>query len=310
MVGRRSRAVAAYLRLTRKRGMDTAEKARAAMAGPAGDHTPPWALRRRYSVSCRTVAGFPCYTVAPRPERESGAVVVYLHGGSFFREISRWHWRFIGRLAAAGHRVEVPIYPLAPRYTYRDAGPYLTEVYRDVLAACDPGRLVLAGDSAGGTLALTLTQSLPAVGLPRPARLILLSPCLDMRLSNPEIDRVEKLDPWLARPGLLEAGRVWAGGDDLGRPELSPINGPADRLPPTDIFMGTHDILHPDARLFAARAGSAVRLTEVAGAFHVYPLVPVPEAAPAVRAILAAVAHCDGRSGAAEPEPRPRHGNS
>lgn len=310
MVGRRSRALAGYLRLTRKRGMATAEKARAAMAEPPGDHTPPRRLRRRYPVSCRTVAGFPCYTVAPRPCRESGTVVIYLHGGSFFREISWWHWRFIRRLVAAGHRVEVPIYPLAPRYTYRDAHPYLVEVYRGVLADFDPARVVVAGDSAGGTLALTLAQSLAGAGLPAPARLILLSPCLDMRLSNPEIDRIESADPWLARPGLLEAGRVWAGGDDLGLPELSPLNGPLDGLPPTDVFMGTHDILHPDARLFAERAGSPVRFTEVAGAFHVYPLVPVPEAAPAVRAILAAVAQCDERSAAGEPEPRPRHGNS
>lgn len=311
MVGRRSRAVSVYLRLTRKRGMDTAEKARVAMAAPPGEHAPPRALRRRFPVSCRTVAGFPTYTVVPRRgARESGTVVIYLHGGSFFREISRWHWRFIARLAAAGHRVEVPIYPLAPRYTYRDARPYLIEVYRDVVGEFEPARVVVAGDSAGGTLALTLAQSLPETGLPAPARLILLSPCLDMRLSNPEIDRVEAADPWLARPGLLEAGRVWAGGDDLGLPKLSPINGPVDGLPPTDIFMGTHDILHPDARLFAERAGSAVHFTEVAGGFHVYPLVPVPEAAPAVRAILAAVAQCDGRPAAAEPEPRPRHGNS
>lgn len=287
MAGRTMRAVSVYLRLTRKRGMATAEKARAAMAGPPGEHHPPARLRRRYRVSESPVDGFPCYTIAPRERPESGTVVVYLHGGSFFREISWWHWRFIERLVAAGHRVEVPIYPLAPRHTYRAARPYLTAVYRRVLGEFEAERVVLAGDSAGGTLALLLAQALPAAGLPLPARLILLAPCLDMRLANPEIDRVQDADPWLARPGLLEAGRVWAGGDDLGLPELSPINGPVAGLPPTDIYVGTHDILHPDARLFAERAGAAVRLVAEPGAFHVYPLVPVPEAGPVIRRILA-----------------------
>ncbi len=286
MVSRRARALSVFLRVTRKRGMATAEKARAAMAEPAGAHTPPRRLRRRHRVEDRLVDGFPCYRLIPRTAPESGKVVIYLHGGSFFREISRWHWRFIDRLAAAGHRVEVPIYPLAPRYTYRSARPYLLALYREVIAAVDPGRVVLAGDSAGGTLALLLAQALPDAGLPAPARLILFAPCLDMRLCAPEIDRVQADDPWLARPGLLEAGRVWAGGDDLGLPELSPINGPVDGLPQTDIFVGTHDILYPDAHAFAARVGGRIRLIAEPGLFHVYPLVPVPEARPVVKAVL------------------------
>ncbi|MFQ6228180.1 alpha/beta hydrolase fold domain-containing protein [Nocardia sp. NPDC002869] len=286
MVSRRARALSVFLRVTRQRGMATAEKARVAMAEPAGPHTPPRRLRRRHRVENRLVDGFPCYRVTPRTAPESGKVVLYLHGGSFFREISWWHWRFIDRLVTAGHRVEVPIYPLAPRYTYRSARPYLLAVYREVIDAVEPGRVVLAGDSAGGTLALLLAQALPDAGLPGPARLILFAPCLDMRLSAPEIDRVQADDPWLARPGLLEAGRVWAGGDDLGLPELSPINGPVDGLPETDLFVGTHDILYPDARAFAARAGARVRLIAEPGLFHVYPLAPVPEARPVVKAVL------------------------
>ena len=289
MASRRTRVLSLFLRATRKRGMATQEKARAAMAEPAGAHTPPSRFRRRHRVTGRLVEGFPCYTVAPRTTPESGKVVIYLHGGSFFREISRWHWRFIDRLVSAGHRVEVPIYPLAPRYTYRAARPYLVAVYRQVIGEVDPARVVLAGDSAGGTLALLLAQALPAAGLAAPARLILLAPCLDMRLCNPEIDGVEAADPWLARPGLLEAGRVWAGGDDLGLPELSPINGRLDRLPETDLFVGTHDILYPDARLFAQRAGVRVRFIEEPGAFHVYPLAPVPEARSVVKAVLTTV---------------------
>jgi acetyl esterase/lipase len=73
----------------------------------------------------------------------------------------------------------------------------------------------------------------------------------------------------------------------IGLPELSPINGPVDGLPETDLFVGTHDILYPDARAFAERTAGRVHLVAEPGLFHVYPLAPVPEARSVVKAVLA-----------------------
>jgi acetyl esterase/lipase len=121
---------------------------------------------------------------------------------------------------------------------------------------------------------------------------VLLSPWLDLTLGHPQIPLYERSDPWLARPGLVEAGLAWAGGDDPTAPRLSPGNGPLAGLPPTSVFVGTREIAFPDAADLAeaaAAAGVDVVLTVADGAVHVYPLVPTPEGAAGTRAVVRAV---------------------
>ena len=152
---------------------------------------------------------------------------------------------------------------------------------------------MLAGDSAGGGLALGLAQDLLADGAPLPERLVLLSPWLDLTLSNPAIPEYERRDPWLAKAGLVEAGLVWAGGDDPTAPRLSPRNGALTGLPRVALFVGTREIAYPDVADLgrsAAEAGVEVDLTVAEGAVHVYPLVPAPEGTEGARGVVAAVA--------------------
>ncbi len=233
-------AVAVVLRATRRRPWTTAERGRRKLAEPKRETPPPRGLFRRHDVSSRTVEGFPCWTVRPRTPATVAAV--YLHGGAYLAGISPQHWTLIGRLADAGVRVEVPLYGLAPQHTYREAYPFVHAVYRELVRE-EPSRgVVLVGDSAGGGLALGLAQDLLADGGPGPARLVLLSPWLDLTLGHPEIPVYERYDPWLARPGLVEAGRSWAGGDDPTAPRLSPGNGPLAGLPPTSVLIGTREM--------------------------------------------------------------------
>ena len=284
------RAVSLILRLAYKPRMATAGKARRRMAEPKGSAEPPAALRRRHEVRSREVEGFCVHTVAPR-DRTAERAAVYLHGGSYTGEIAPQHWALVSRLAAAGVRVEVPIYGLAPQHTYREAYPFVTAVYRDLLTELSASAVTLAGDSAGGGLALGLAQTLDGAGLPQPRRLVLLSPWLDLTISNPDIARVA--DPWLSPAGLVEAGRAWAGGDDPTDPRLSPLNGPLTGLAPMHVYVGTREIVHPDALLLQERAradGAPLELTVCEGAVHVYPLVPAPEGRAAARAIVAEIA--------------------
>ena len=284
-------AVALVLRGTHRPTWTTAERGRRRLAEPKREAPPPRRLTRRHEVSQRTVEGFPCWTVRPRSEPVAAAV--YLHGGAYLAGIARQHWTLIGRLADAGVRVEVPLYGLAPQHTYRDAYPFVTAVYRQLVPEAPAGGLVLAGDSSGGGLALGVAQDLVADGGPGPDRLVLLSPWLDLTLSHPQLPAYERVDPWLARPGLVEAALAWAGGDDPTAPRLSPGNGPLAGLPPISLFAGTREIGCPDALDLAAAASAAgvqVRLTVVDGALHVYPLVPTPEGAVGWRAVVAAVA--------------------
>ena len=286
------RVVSVFLRLAYKPRMATVARARKRIAAPKGSPEPPAALRKRHDVSTREVEGFPCSTVAPRGLHAERAAV-YLHGGAYLSEIAPQHWALISRMADAGVRVEVPCYGLAPQHTYREAYPFLTAVYRDLLAQVDASTVSIVGDSAGGGLALGLAQTLGGAGLPQPKRLVLISPWLDLTLSHPDLPTVEARDPWLCSVGLAEAARVWADGDDPTDPRLSPGNGSLAGLAVLQVYVGTHEICLPDVLRLQERGlaeGNKPEVTVCEGAVHVYPLVPAPEGRAAARAIVEAVA--------------------
>lgn len=273
------RLLAAGLRRTRKRPVQSVDGARKRLHAPKDDPAPPLWFTRRHRVDRRSVGGFDSYTVLPA-HGEPARSVLYVHGGSYVSEISPWHWVMVAHIVDEGFRVEVPIYGLAPEHTHREAFGFLVAVYRELLAYTSPERTVFAGDSAGAGLILALTQSLAEQGLPRPARLLLISPWVDLTMSHPDIPLIEVRDPWLSPVWLSEAARAWAGGDDLDLPALSPVNGPLADLPPVDLYIGTADVFHPDTRRLndmIALAGATSELYEEEGAIHVFPLVPSPE---------------------------------
>jgi acetyl esterase/lipase len=248
---------------------------------------------RRFSVVTETLTGprgeFPAYVVTPRgvdPER----TVVLVHGGGFVAPLDPFHVRYATRLAAALRaRVVLPDYPLAPEHSWRDSHEPLV----DLVArwAAEPGDLVLAGDSAGGGLALALAQSLRDRGGPQPDRLLLHSPWADLTTSTPDTAEFSERDTWLFLGKLHAYAEWWAGSpEDLGRPEVSPALGSLDGLPPALMFCGTRDTLAPGCRLLAANAQAStwdLTYVEAPDLIHVSPLLPfVPEAGRAWRQTL------------------------
>lgn len=284
------RAIGWYVRRTRKPLWANAERFHAHAHGPKASSQPPASLQRRHRVHQRQVQGFVHYSVAPR-QRDAARVVLYLHGGGYVNEIAPQHWQLVSRLVDAGLRVEVPIYGLAPQHGFEEAYAMLGALYAE-LASTPQAQVFIAGDSAGGGLALGLAQALQAQGLPPPLGLTLISPWLDITCANPEIDALEPRDPWLAKPGALLAGALWARGADPADPCLSPLNGPLHGLPAMDVYVGTHDILYPDVCLLHERmkglgpAAPQVRLHVCPGACHVYPLLPVREGREAARQLV------------------------
>jgi monoterpene epsilon-lactone hydrolase len=272
------RMVGVFTRLRYKPQGATREKATARLSAPKGSSSPPETMTVRHRISTRTIEGFTTYTVRPT-DHPSGGAALYVHGGAYSAEITKQHWSLIDRFAREeGVRVEVPIYGLVPAHTAIEAFAFLTEVYRQLLTDHRPESITIIGDSAGGGLALAFTQTLAGLGLPQPARIVLISPWLDIALLNPEIADID--DPWLTRAGLLVAGEAWAGGLEPSDPRLSPINGVLQGLAPIDVYIGTRDIFYPDARQLrslALDAGVTVEFHEAKGAVHVYPLTPTPE---------------------------------
>lgn len=270
-------AVAAFTRLVYQRGFATEQAGRRILHRPKRPSTPPEPIARRFRVTTSREHGFDLHRLETgRPD--SGVTVVYLHGGAYTNEIVGPHWSFVAHLAdRTGHPVLVPIYGLAPAHQGLAAREFVTAV---IAAEVARGRRVyLAGDSAGGGLALLAAQAVggPAGGV---AGLTAIAPWLDLSMSNPEVDALEPNDPWLRRAGLRPIAAAWAGDADLTDPRLSPLYGDLASLPPTQILVGTRDITLPDCRVLRDRIPQSVPLTyhEQQGALHVYPLLPVPEA--------------------------------
>jgi acetyl esterase/lipase len=283
------RAIAVYVRLTRKPELLTLAAGESRLAKPKGPSTPPAKLTRRCDVTCDTVESFDVYTVRPKNSSVSAtipATVIYLHGGAYVSEIQPPHWTLIGNLATQlGCPVVVPIYGLAPQHHVDEAFTLVHSLLTTLTAA---GPTYLVGDSAGGSLALATTQAWLASGGPPPRGLTLMSPWLDATLKNTDINEVEPSDPWLTRPGLAPIAKSWAHQRDLDDPWVSPLFGELTDLPLIDLYIGDRDITMPDCRLLRDRLpADRIRYHEQPGAVHVYPLLPTPEGRTARREFIA-----------------------
>ena len=149
----------------------------------------------------------------------------------------------------------------------------------------------LAGDSAGGQIALSGALTLRDRAHEK-VRTVLLSPVVDLTLSNPEIARVAPTDPWLAVEGLRLYATRWAGDLPITDPRVSPLNGDFSGLGPMLLLTGTRDILNPDAHRVANKARAAgvnVTMIERRQAVHVFPLLPTRPAAAARARIVQAL---------------------
>lgn len=283
----KSRIAAFVVRRTRKKVFSSAAGMNACIRAERliEDHRPPHRLHRTLKIRRRWVAGMPVYEVRPagRPRHWPGSMrLVYLHGGAYLFEITHHHWQMIADMAQRlNARVTVPIYPLAPEQTVGRTFRQMLRLYRRLLRETPPEQLVLMGDSAGGHMAVVMSMMAAEEGLPAPSRQVLISPGLDMSLSNPQLRELERIDPWLGIDGGLEALRLCAPDIDRTHWQISPIYGNLAALPPTMILTGTHDLLSADNVCFAQKAaaeGVDVELMVEEGMMHVWPLIDMPEA--------------------------------
>lgn len=253
---------------------------------------PPRSLPGHVHVECHDEAGFGVYTLAPG-DADSGRSIVYLHGGSYVHPLASQQWLFAATLAVRlAATVAVPDYPLAPESTWRDSFADMVKFVRRTADAAASG-CTLIGDSSGGGYALAVAQQLALAGYP-PLPLVLIAPFLDVTMADPRCAAIEDADPWHTMAWLREAGRLWAGGDDPRRAEVSPLFGSFCGLGPMLVFTGTRDVLNPQSHALAAqarKAGVPVELVEGAGLIHDYPLLPIPEARMAVDRIIDFVLH-------------------
>lgn len=267
----------------RKRRWSSAARARASIESRRlrpESYAPPKRLGRRAAIVRRDHGEWPVYELTPTDGTRPRRAVVFLHGGGYVNEIAGQHWSLAGELVRAGAvRVVVPIYPLGSRAGATRVVAAAADLVAAVMDEAGDAEVVVMGDSAGGGLALATAQALRNRGR-SPRRLVLISPWLDVRTSDPASREIEPRDRMLGVPGLLEAATDWAGDLPLDDPRVSPLLGSLAGLPPITVLTGTNDLLHPDStrlRTLAADAGIEVEWIEGTGQQHDWPLFPTPE---------------------------------
>jgi len=200
--------------------------------------------------------------------------ILYFHGGAYVMEASYKHWQFLEEIVdRTGMTLILPDYPLTPKNTYKEVFDMIAPLYKDTIQRIGKDNLILMGDSAGAGMALGLLEKNGEENGDMPYQTILLSPWLDVRMTNPEIEEKEKVDPVLFKDALKVAGRHYAGDDGMESYLVNPILGPLDKLKNITIFTGTFDMLNPDVHEFmkkADEAGIKVDLREKEKAIHIW----------------------------------------
>jgi len=222
-------------------------------SGTVGDVTGEWLRPRR-----------------PSAITKASAAILYLHGGAYCLGSPATHRAVTSHLAqAAGLPVFAADYRLAPEHPFPAALEDAIAVYRSLI---EMGPVAIAGDSAGGGLALAtaLAQRKAAP----PAALVLFSPWVDLTLSANSA-KVPKGEAMLSNAWLNACARNYLAGKDATAPLASPIHGDLRGLPPTLIQAGTDELLHGQAvKIHDAllHAGVAVGCEIVPGRWHVFQL--------------------------------------
>ena len=243
---------------------------------------PPPRVAGRHDVRVAEVGG--TRVVWLDESRAAQGTVVFLHGGSYHSGPLAPQWEWFGALVretgTAGLMID---YSLAPRHSF----PVALEEVLAVVATLD-GPWVLAGDSAGGGLALGAVYELRDHDLPQPRALVLSSPWLDVTMSNPAARSNQKLDPMLSLRGLARGAEPYAGAHDPRDPRISPLFGDPGDLPPMLVHVGTRELFLRDCEEWKRRcehAGTRCELIVVDGAFHDFAMAVtlLPEARTALR---------------------------
>jgi cyclohexanone monooxygenase len=209
------------------------------------------------------------------PERREEGAVLFLHGGAFCLGSPRTHRSITSRFARdARLPLWVPDYRLAPEHPCPAALEDALACYDAMVAAgIPPHSIVLAGDSAGASLALAAAIRLRARGAPMPAALALISPLTRMPPPGPETHQNAAIDP-MVRASWVRQGIAWyacAPDDEAHHPLRCDLRG----LPPMLVQAGDEEILLPDAQQLVEHAlacGVACRFEIHRGRWHVFHL--------------------------------------
>jgi len=227
--------------------------------------------------------------------------VLYLHGGGYTMGSCNTHRALAARISIASKTPLLLIeYRLAPEHPFPAALEDSRNAFRWLIGqGILSRRIAIAGDSAGGGLAVAATIALRDANDPLPVAVACLSPWTDLTVSGDSISTRAKADPLISRESSLKHAAWYVGQHDPSSPLVSPINAELGGLPPMLIQVGDCEILRSDSVRLAERArqvGVDVTLEVWDGMWHVWQMFAgfMPEAQRAINGIGAFISdHID-----------------
>ena len=221
-------------------------------------------------------------------EHRRRRVILYCHGGGYTSGGLGFSRVLASKLTrATGLDVLAFDYRLAPEHPYPAAIEDGMTAWEHLRAeGLEPGDIILAGDSAGGNLALVLCLELRERGSALPGALLLMSPWTDMTASGESLRERAGIDPVLSPEYMFAVREAYAGGLDDSDWRLSPLFADFAGFPPALIQVGTHEILYSDAERLAERmraAGVECRLEVWENMWHDFQMYPSKTASNAIQ---------------------------
>jgi len=185
--------------------------------------------------------------------------IYFLHGGAYIAEANSGHKKFIEKLALQyNFKITFIAYPLAPMFTATKTVDVVTKAYYKLIENHKDENIFLFGDSAGGGLALTLLQILRDKKCDvMPKKTVLLSPWLDISMTNSSITDLIQDEVLLSVDGLIKCGQLYAGDLNPKDPIVSPIYGDCKLLSDIKIIVSKHEVFYADCLLLKSKLDSA-----------------------------------------------------
>lgn len=247
---------------------------------------PPWIVPDCFNMTHIELKNFSMKLLSLKENPSQDHVILQLHGGGYMGAVRNAYYVFAGLYNEVSHGCNVltPDYRVAPEHPYPAALEDAVASYQWLLDKGYYGeQIIVAGDSAGGGLAMALCMYLKDHHMPMPGGVVAMSPWTDLTASGESYETNYERDPLFGntKDSLIYVND-YAGDHDKMDCYISPLFGDFRGLPPMLIQVGSLEMLLSDSVSVAAKAreqGIRVRLSIYEGMFHVFQMayLNIPE---------------------------------
>ena len=247
---------------------------------------PPWIVPDCFNMTHIELKNFSMKLLSLKENPSQDHVILQLHGGGYMGAVRNAYYVFAGLYNELSHGCNVltPDYRVAPEHPYPAALEDAVASYQWLLDKGYYGeQIIVAGDSAGGGLAMALCMYLKDHHMPMPGGVVAMSPWTDLTASGESYETNYERDPLFGntKDSLIYVND-YAGDHDKMDCYISPLFGDFRGFPPMLIQVGSLEMLLSDSVSVAAKAreqGIRVRLSIYEGMFHVFQMayLNIPE---------------------------------